>query len=46
MEQIATLEKKMHDEEQQADREAAHPPAKKGIILVAHPLSGKCTNTH
>ena len=42
---IATLEKEMHDDEQQADKEAAHPPAKKQIVLVAHSL-GKCTNTH
>ena len=27
---IATLENKMHNNEQQAKREAAHPPAKNG----------------
>jgi hypothetical protein len=43
--QIATLEKRMHEDEQQADKEAAHPPAKKRIVLNTQPLS-KCTNTH
>ena len=42
---IATLEKEMHDDEQQANKEATHPPAKKQIVLVVHSL-GKCTNTH
>jgi hypothetical protein len=34
---IATLENKMHNNEQQAKREAAHPPAKK-MIMVPQPL--------
>jgi hypothetical protein len=46
IEQIAILEKKMHDEEQQPDREAARPPEKEGIVSVVHPLLGKCTITH
>jgi hypothetical protein len=43
--QIATLENQMHDDEQQGEREAAHPPAKKRIVLVEQPPS-KCMNTH
>jgi hypothetical protein len=45
VERIATLEKKMEDDEQQAEREAAHPPVKKSIVSVAKPPS-KCTQTH
>lgn len=47
IEKIATLEKKMHDDEQQADSEAAHPPAKKMMVLpaVVQPLR-KRMNTH
>ena len=45
MEQIATLEGKMHDDEQRAEREAAHPPVKKGLVLVTKPPS-KRTNAH
>jgi hypothetical protein len=42
---IATLEKKMEDDEQQAEREAAHPPANKRIVMtVKTPTKG--TNTH
>lgn len=45
LKQIATLEKEMNDEEKQAEREAAHPPAKKRMVLVAkYPAKG--TNTH
>lgn len=45
--QIATLEKQMHDDEQQTEREAAHPPAKKRTVSVV-PLKSslKCMNTH
>ena len=43
MEQIASLEKKMHDDEQQAEREAALPLAKKGIVSVVQPPG---MNTH
>jgi hypothetical protein len=43
LQRIATLEKKMHDDEQQADKDAAHPPEKKRILLVAQ---SKRTNTH
>jgi hypothetical protein len=42
---IAALENEMHDDEQQAEREAACPPAKKRIVLVEQP-SSKCMNTH
>jgi hypothetical protein len=42
--QISTLENEMHDDEQQGEREAAHPPAKKRIVLVEQPPS-KCMNT-
>jgi hypothetical protein len=45
-EQIATLEKQMRDEEEQADKEAAHPPVKKMVLLVTKPPSSKGTNTH
>jgi hypothetical protein len=44
IEQIATLENKMHADEQEAEREAARPPAKKSIVLVLQPPS-KCTKT-
>ena len=43
--QIAILEKKMHDEEKQTEREAARPPAKKGIVMGAK-VPTKCTNIH
>jgi hypothetical protein len=43
--QIATLEKKMHDDEELANTEAAHAPAKKRMVNVAQPLS-KGTDTH
>jgi hypothetical protein len=43
--QIATLEKKMHDDEELANTEAAHPPAKKRMVNVAEPLS-KSMDTH
>lgn len=43
--QIADLEKKMDDDEQQAEREAVHPPAKKRIVFVAK-SPGKRMNTH
>jgi hypothetical protein len=47
IDQIASLEKEMLDDEQQADKDAARPPAKKRIILVAQSLtSSKRTNTH
>ena len=42
---IATLEAKMCNEEQQAEREAAHPPVKKMVVLDMNPPS-ICTNTH
>jgi len=43
IESIATLENKMHDDEQQSEREAAHPPAKT-TVMVPQPLSkGKGT---
>jgi hypothetical protein len=42
---IAMLENKMHNDEQQAKREAAHPPVIKGIVLVMQPPS-KCMKTH
>ena len=45
VERIATLEKRMHDDEQQAEKEAARPPVKKGIVSVAKPPS-KCMKTH
>ena len=45
VERIATLEKKMHDDEQEAEKEAAHPPVKKGIVSTAKPPS-KCMKTH
>ena len=41
---IATLEKKMQDDEQQAEREAAHPPANKRIVMTVK--SPKRMNTH
>ena len=42
---IATLEKRMLDNEKQADREAARPPAKKKtVLLVRSPI--KCMITH
>jgi hypothetical protein len=44
---IATLEKKMLDDEQQADREAARPPTKKRtVLLVRSPINSKCMKTH
>ena len=43
--QIATLEKKMHDNEQEAEKEAAHPPVKNSIVSTAKPPS-KCMKTH
>jgi hypothetical protein len=48
VEQIATLEKKMCDEEEQAESEAAHPPAKKRTVLVMKPQdpTSKRMNTH
>ena len=33
--QIATLEKRMENDEQRAEREAANPPARKNIALIA-----------
>ena|ERR1700679_157736 len=45
IEKIADLEKQMHDDEQRAEREAAHPPAKKRIVFVAKSPS-KRMNTH
>lgn len=45
IERIALLEKNMHNDEQQAKSEAAHPPAKKRIVFVAKSPS-KCMNTH
>ena len=41
--QIAILEKKMHDEEKKTESEAAHPPAKKGVVMVAK-FPTKCTH--
>jgi len=47
IERIATLEKEMRDDEQQAESEAAHPPAKKRTALVTKPPTGsKRMNTH
>ena len=47
IEQITTLEKQMCDDEKQAEKEAAHPPAKKGQssqnLLVNKTHSFKCT---
>jgi hypothetical protein len=43
--QIAALEKLMREDELQAENDAAHPPAKKRIVLVAKsPI--KCANLH
>jgi hypothetical protein len=39
IERIATLEKEMRDDEKQAEKEAAHPPAKKRTVLVTKPSS-------
>ena len=41
--QIAILEKKMHDEEKKTENEAARPPAKKGVVMVAK-FPTKCTH--
>ena len=47
IDRIATLEKEMLEDEQQANKDAARPPAKKRIILVAQSLtSSKRMNTH
>ena len=46
MERIATLEKKMEIDEQHAEREAAHPPAKERISLVTQYTNNKRKNTH
>jgi hypothetical protein len=47
IEQIATLEKKMHDDEKQAEKEAAHPPAKKRTVLVTMSKPPSiCMNAH
>jgi hypothetical protein len=46
MERIATLEKRMEIDEQQAEREAAHPPAKERTVLVAQYTNNKRKNTH
>jgi hypothetical protein len=43
--QIAILEKKMLDDDKQAESEAARPPAKKGIVMGAK-FPTKCTNIH
>ena len=43
--QIATLEKKMEDDKQQANTEAAHPPTQKKIIMIVK-SSTKGMNTH
>lgn len=43
--QIAILEKKMLDDEKQTKREAARPPAKKGIVMGAK-VPTKCTNIY
>jgi len=43
---IAALENEMHNDEQQGEREAARPPAKKMVMVPQPPSKGKGTKTH
>jgi hypothetical protein len=42
---VAILEKRIEDDERQAEREAAHPPANTRIVMTVKPPT-KRTNTH